>query len=75
MLLIGSSRKPIVLHEISNRIPLVIGSLAMKSLNIDVNEHETLINSYPVPFEVVTIECRSLSPKLVKQVFMAKTGI
>ena len=50
----------------------------MKSLNIDVNEHETLINGYPVPFEVVTIdniECRSLSPKLVKQVFMTKTRI
>ena len=38
MLLIGSSRKPIVLHEISNRIPLVIGNLALKSFNIEVNE-------------------------------------
>ena len=44
MLLIGSSRKPIVLHEITNRIPLVIGNLALKSFNIEVSEHKTLIN-------------------------------
>ena len=78
MLFIGSLQKPIVLHEINDRIPLVIGLNAMKSLNIDVNEYETFINGYPVPFKVVTvdkIEFCSLSPKLVKQVCLTKSRI
>ena len=78
MLFIGSLQKPIVLHEINDRIPLVIGLNAMKSLNIDVNEYETFINGYPVSFKVVTvdkIEFCSLSPKLVKQVCLTKSRI
>ena len=78
MLFIGSSRKPIVLHEISNRIPLVIGNLSFDSFNIKVNEHETLINGTSVPFVVfccVNLEVRSLDPNIVKQVFVVKNII